>query len=78
MMTDRYTRLTEAIQTTKKNTTAGSCITSKHYQRSHSSPYKLLIYHGSQFVSRFSAVVCITLEVHNITTTEYPLPKVSA
>lgn len=70
-MTDRYTKLTKAIQTSKTNDTTVASIFLEHSVANYGIPFELLTKNGSQFVSKFFLAVCITLRVNYITNTEY-------
>lgn len=71
VMADRYTKLTEAIPTTKTNVTTVACILLECLVANCSIPSRLLTDNGAQFVSRCFVAVCNTLGANNVPTAEY-------
>lgn len=70
-MTDRYNKLTIAIQNTKTSATTVAHNFIEQWVASYSIPSKLFTDKSPQFVSKFFVALCSTLGMNNITSTKY-------
>lgn len=70
-MTDRYNKLSKAVQNTKTSATTVARIFLEHYAAKHGIPFKMLTDQGPQFVSKFFMAVYSALVVNHITATEF-------
>lgn len=72
-MTDDHTKRTKAILTSITNCTTVACIFREHYAAKcdYGIPLKTVADNGPQFLLMFFVVVCSTIGVNNITTTEW-------
>lgn len=69
VITDRYTKRTKAIPTTKNATTVARILL-EHWVAYYAITSKLLTDNGSQIVSEIRVVMCGTLGVDNISTSD--------
>lgn len=70
-MTNRYTKLTRVIPTTRAIANTVAHIFLENWVKNFGIPSKLLTFNGHQFVQNFFVSFCITLVVNNITPSEY-------
>lgn len=71
VITDRYSKVTRAIPTSKTASTHAANIFFEHWVIPYGIPKYLLTDNGPQFTSKFFAMICSLLGVKHLTTTAY-------